>query len=47
MLDTRALVAHIKARANAQASLVAAAVLDGLATAIERGDFNQKEGGET
>ncbi|MDY7542635.1 MULTISPECIES: hypothetical protein [unclassified Cryobacterium] len=47
MIDVPALLAHIKARANAQASLVAAAVLDGLATAIERGDFNVKEGDET
>lgn len=42
-LDQKALIAHIKARANAQTSLVAAAVLDALATAIERGDFNEKE----
>lgn len=46
-LDKARLLAHIKSRANAQASLVGAAVLDALATALERGDFNEKEGGET
>ena len=43
MIDRPALLAHITARANAQASIVAAAVLDGLATAIRRGDFDTKE----
>ena len=47
MIDKAALLAHIKARANKQASLPAAAVLDGLAVAIERGDFDIKEGGRT
>jgi len=46
-LDKQLLLAHIKTRANAQASLVAAAVLDGLASAIVRGDFDEKEGGTT
>jgi len=42
-LDKQLLLAHIKTRANPQASLVAAAVLDGLASAIARGDFDEKE----
>lgn len=47
MIDKVALIAHIRARADKQASLPAAAVLDGLAVAIQRGDFDEKEGGET
>ena len=44
MIDRAALLAHIKTRAEKQASLPAAAVLDALATAIQRGDFDTKEG---
>lgn len=47
MIDKAKLLAHIKARADKQASLPAAAVLDGLAVAIHRGDFDEKEGGTT
>ena len=47
MLDRVLLLAHIRARADKQPSLPAAAVLDGLAVAIERGDFDTKEGGKT
>ena len=46
MIDRAALLKYVKARANKQASLPAAAVLDGLAVAIERGDFDTKEGGK-
>ena len=42
VIDKAALIKHIKARANKQASLPAAAVLDGLAVAIERGDFDEE-----
>lgn len=46
-LDKAALIKHIKKRANAQAALPAAAVLDALALQLERGDFDTKEGGKT
>ncbi|WP_161498864.1 hypothetical protein [Cryobacterium aureum] len=46
-LDKAALIKHIKSRANKQASLPAAAVLDALALQLERGDFDIKEGGKT
>lgn len=46
MIDRAALLAHIKNRAEKQASLPAAAVLDALVTAIQRGDFDDKEGME-
>lgn len=42
MLDRDALLDHIRKRADAQVSLPAAAVLDGLVTAIERGDFDNE-----
>jgi hypothetical protein len=45
-LDKRALLAHIKAKAK-HPNLLIHAVLTGLATAIERGDFDEKEGGQT
>ena len=41
-LDTQLLLAAMKAKAD-RFPLVAAAVLDGLATAIKRGDFDEKE----
>jgi len=42
-LDKPALLAHIKAKA-AHPNLLIHAVLAGLVTAIERGDFDEKEG---
>lgn len=42
MIDKAALVAHIKAKAD-HPNLLIYAVLAGLATAIERGDFDVKE----
>ena len=47
VIDKAALIKHINARANKQASLPAAAVLDALALQLERGDFDTKEGGKT
>ena len=47
MIDVPALLKHIKSRANKQASLPAAAVLDALALQLERGDFDMKKGGKT
>ena len=41
-IDTQLLLAAMKAKAD-RFPLVAAAVLDGLATAIRRGDFDEKE----
>ena len=41
-IDKAALLAAMKAKAD-RFPLVAAAVLDGLATAIKRGDFDEKE----
>jgi len=45
-LDKAALLAHIKAKAG-HPNLLIHAVLAGLVTAIERGDFDEKEGGQT
>ncbi|WP_166785660.1 MULTISPECIES: hypothetical protein [Cryobacterium] len=44
-LDKKALLAHIKKKAE-HPKLIVYAVLTGLATAIERGDFDEKEGGK-
>jgi hypothetical protein len=44
VIDVEALLAHIKAKADHH-SLLIHAVLTGLATAIERGDFD-KEGSD-
>lgn len=41
-IDAQLLLAAMKAKAD-RFPLVAAAVLDGLATAIRRGDFDEKE----
>ena len=41
-IDKALLLAAVKAKAD-RFPLVAAAVLDGLATAIKRGDFDEKE----
>jgi hypothetical protein len=45
VIDQAALVAHIKERA-AHPNLLIHSVLAGLATAIERGDFDIQEGGD-
>ncbi|MDJ0323191.1 hypothetical protein QMG61_05365 [Cryobacterium sp. PH31-AA6] len=45
-LDRARLLAHIKEKAD-HPQLLVYAVLTGLATAIERGDFNEEEGGKT
>ncbi len=42
MIDKEALLAHIKEKAE-HPSLLIHAVLAGLATAIERGDFDRKD----
>ena len=41
-IDKALLLAAIKAKAD-RFPLIAAAVLDGLATALQRGDFDEKE----
>lgn len=43
MIDKARLVAHIKAKAE-HPNLLIHAVLAGLAVALERGDFDEKEG---
>jgi hypothetical protein len=45
-LDRARLLAHIKEKAD-HPQLLVYAVLTGLATAIERGDFDEKEGGKS
>jgi hypothetical protein len=46
VIDKARLLAHIKAKAD-HPQLLVYAVLTGLATAIERGDFDEKEGRNT
>lgn len=43
MINKKALLAHIKAKADHPKPIIHA-VYSGLATAIERGDFDEKEG---
>lgn len=42
MIDKAALVAHLRAKAE-HPNILIYAVMTGLATAVERGDFDEKE----
>jgi hypothetical protein len=46
VIDKEALVAHIRAKAD-HPNLLIHAVLAGLVTAIERGDFDTTKGGQS